>query len=156
MIEIRIPGAEPLTLEHLILDFNGTLALDGHLLPGVAQRLRELANVVSIHVVTADTFGIARQALADLPVRSVILPQTAQAVAKQRYAQALGARRCAAIGNGRNDELLLASVGLSIVVVQGEGAARESLLAASLVAPEICTALDLLLHPTRLTATLRR
>jgi soluble P-type ATPase len=44
---------------------------------------------------------------------------------------------------------------LSIAVVQGEGAAVESLMAASVVAPDIQTALGLLLEPARLVATLR-
>lgn len=39
MIEIEIPGGETLRLEHLVLDFSGTLARDGRLLPGVRERL---------------------------------------------------------------------------------------------------------------------
>jgi len=156
MIEVPVPGAEPMRIEHLVSDFNGTLAVDGRLLPGVAQRLRLLADRVAVHVVTADTFGLAARALSGLPLRLTVLAQGPHAPAKQRYAQDLGAEHCAAIGNGRNDELLLATVRLGIAVIQGEGAAPASLLAAQVLAPDIDTALDLLLHPARLTATLRR
>ena len=43
MIEIRAPGFGDLHLSHLVCDYNGTLALDGTLLPGVADALRDLA-----------------------------------------------------------------------------------------------------------------
>ncbi len=35
MLEIDIPGKSTLKLSHLVLDYNGTVACDGHLLPGV-------------------------------------------------------------------------------------------------------------------------
>jgi len=157
MIEIPIPGDQMLVLEHLVADFNGTLAIDGALLPGVAVGLRNLASRLAIHVVTADTFGAAAPALAGLPVRLAVLHDDgAHAAAKRRYAENLDATRCVAIGNGRNDELLLAAVALGIAVVQREGAARQALQAADLVAPDIGAALDPLMHPSRLVATLRR
>lgn len=156
MLEIPIPDAETLVLEHLVADFNGTLALDGRLLPGVADALRNLASRLAIHVVTADTFGGATQALEGLPVRLTRLPAGPHGAAKRRYAEDLGAGRCVAIGNGRNDEQLLAAVALGIAVVQGEGAARETALAAHVLVPDIGTALGLLIHPNRLVATLRR
>jgi len=42
VIEIDIPGKGLLRLEHAVFDVNGTLALDGELLPGVAERLAAL------------------------------------------------------------------------------------------------------------------
>jgi len=35
MIVLEIPGRPKLTLEHLVLDVNGTIALDGQLVSGV-------------------------------------------------------------------------------------------------------------------------
>ena len=70
MEPIDIPGHGPLPLRHLVLDYNGTLALDGNLVPGVAERLTELAaapGALRVHVITADTFGQVRQQLAGLP-----------------------------------------------------------------------------------------
>lgn len=155
MIEIAIPGAESLRLDYLVADFNGTLACDGLLLPGVADALHRLAGQLAIHVVTADTFGTVRAALANLPCKTVILPPGRQDGAKLRHIEALGAARCACVGNGRNDRAMLAAAALRIAVVQGEGAAAETLLAADIVAPDILVALGLLLHPQRLAATLR-
>jgi soluble P-type ATPase len=155
MIEIRIPGGETLRLEHVVADYNGTLACDGSLLPGVAEALVRLAATLSVHVVTADTFGRVRQALTDLPCRLAVLPPGGQDQAKQAYIEVLGAEGCVCIGNGRNDRLMLKVAALGIAVVQGEGAAVDTLLAADVVAPDILTALGLLLNPARLTATLR-
>lgn len=155
MLEISIPGAETLRLEHLVADFNGTLACDGVLLPGAGEALCGLAEKLAIHVVTADTFGKAREALAGMHCELVILPEGGQDAAKLRYVEALGAIRCVCIGNGRNDRLMLAAAGLGITVVQREGAAVETLLAAKVVVPDIGAALGLLLNPARLVATLR-
>ena len=38
MLEINVPGHGILDLSHLILDYNGTIACDGHLLQGVKER----------------------------------------------------------------------------------------------------------------------
>jgi hypothetical protein len=47
MIKINIPGKdEILELEHLVLDFNGTLALDGKIKPGVGELLSELSRIL--------------------------------------------------------------------------------------------------------------
>ncbi|MCX7706796.1 MAG: ATPase P, partial [Anaerolineae bacterium] len=69
MIEISIPGDRALRLEHLVLDYNGTLACDGALLPGVAERIIALSRQMDVHVVTADTYGGAVAAVRDLPCR---------------------------------------------------------------------------------------
>ena len=63
MIEIDIPGGKALRLATAIFDFNGTLARDGRLCDGVAERLRTLAQHLAIHVATADTTQTARAAL---------------------------------------------------------------------------------------------
>lgn len=155
MLEIAIPGADTLRLSHLVADYNGTLAQDGRLLPGVAETLRTLAADLEIHVLTADTFGQARAELAGLPCRVSILGPDAQDRAKEDYLRALDAERCVAIGNGRNDRLMLAAAALGIAVVQGEGADVQTLLAADVAAPDILTALGLLRTPQRLIATRR-
>ena len=155
MLEINLPGAQPLRLSHLILDYNGTLAADGSLLPGVAERLKILAKHLEIHIVTADTFGSVRNQVAHLPVQLAVIPPEKQAQAKAAYLEKLGPANSVAIGNGRNDALMLKEAALGIAVMQTEGAATAALLAADVVTSEIVDALDLLLHPDRLKATLR-
>jgi soluble P-type ATPase len=154
-MELAIPGFGTLRLEHLVLDYNGTLALDGRVLPGVKPRLRRLARSLRIHVVTADTFGKARAGLGDLDCALEILTHGGEDRAKATYVRRLGPRRVACIGNGRNDRLMLRVAGLGIAVVQAEGASAEALAAADLVVPTASDALDLLLRPRRLLASLR-
>lgn len=50
---------------------------------------------------------------------------------------------------------MIEAAALAMVVVQAEGAYPKTLMAAHVVATDIRDALDLLLHPLRLTATLR-
>jgi soluble P-type ATPase len=155
MICLDIPGAAPLRLEHLMLDFNGTLACDGSLLPGVRERLERLSRAIQIHVVTADTFNRAGAELAGVPCQLCVLGPGEQARAKLEYVQHLGPERTACVGNGRNDALMMDAVALGIAVVQAEGAAPQTLCAADVIVHEIRDALDLLAHPQRLVATLR-
>jgi soluble P-type ATPase len=155
MLEIAIPGAESLRFDYLVADFNGTLAVDGALLPGVAEAFGNLSKKLEVHVLTADTFGLARQALAGIRCTISILSAAGQDSAKLRYVERLGADHCVCLGNGRNDRLMLAAAALGIVVIQGEGAAVETLVAAKVAVPDIGVALGLLLNPGRLVATLR-
>jgi soluble P-type ATPase len=156
MIRIDIPGGAALQLENLVLDFNGTLACNGLLLPGVRKRVEDLSRLVRVHVVTADTFGQARTELADSRCELHILEPQNQARAKLEYVQRLGAERTACVGNGRNDALMMDAAVLGIAVVQTEGTAVQTLQAADVVVREITDALDLLIHPQRLVATLRQ
>jgi soluble P-type ATPase len=146
-----IPGTHGLRLRHLVLDFNGTLARDGVLIPGVRARLRRLSRQLDVSVLTADTFGTARSALRGLPLRV----ETVRTGADKRR---LVARRegVVAIGNGRNDTRMMRAAALRLSVLGPEGCSVELLRAADIVARDINEALDLLLQPRRLTATLRR
>jgi soluble P-type ATPase len=155
MIELTIPGYTTLLLEHLVMDYNGSLALDGVLLDSVAERLLSLSSHLHLHVVTADTFGFARAQLGEIPCSLVVLPPEGQAQAKLAYVRGLGEEHVYAIGNGRNDELMLSAAAVGVAVIQGEGAAMETCRAADIVVPSILAALDLLLCPKRLIATLR-
>jgi soluble P-type ATPase len=156
VIEIDVPGVGRLELTHLVLDYNGTLALDGNLLEGVAPRLRSLSGVLRVVVVTADTFGRARAELGDLPCEVIVLERGNEGRAKADHLRSLGAGGAVAIGNGRNDEAMLAEAALGIAVVLNEGGAVATLSAADLVFTRITDALDALLHPKRLVAGLRR
>ena len=155
MLEICIPGYVPLRFSHLVLDYNGTLACDGRLIEGVRERLEALSSSFEIHVLTADTFGSVREALSGLPCRLAVIPMEDQAQAKEEYVRKLGFEHSVCIGNGRNDRLMLKKAALGIAVVQAEGGSVEALLVADVMSTGILDALDLLLHPLRLTATLR-
>lgn len=155
MLAISIPGYRDLELEHLVLDHNGTLARDGEILSGVKPLLETLAEHLEIHVVTADTFGKAKARLEGVPCELVVLEKDKQDVGKLAFVERLGSGRAVAVGNGRNDRLMLKEAVLGIAVVQEEGAASETILAADVVCLSITAALELLTNPLRLAATLR-
>lgn len=155
MIEVRIPGFKTVQAEHLVLDFNGTLACDGILDVGVRELLVELSRDLAIHVLTADTHGNAADACRGLPCALAVLPEGDQDVAKRDYVRGLGAERTVCVGNGRNDRLMVREAVVGIAVIGGEGASAETMLGADVVCGNIRDALNLLLYPKRLIATLR-
>ena len=90
MIEIDVPGYRCLRLSHLVLDYNGTLAVDGELLPGVARVLNRLAVDLKVHVVTADTFGKVHKGMEGVSCEVSILPNDRlQIVAREDFRQPL-------------------------------------------------------------------
>jgi len=84
-----------------------------------------------------------------------ILEKDNQDVGKLDYVKGLGCDNTVCIGNGRNDRLMLKEAVLGIAVVLKEGVAAETLVSADVVCTSIVSALELLMHPLRLTATLR-
>jgi soluble P-type ATPase len=153
MLSFVLPDAEEYRLSHLCLDLNGTIALDGRLVEGVAERIAALRATLEVHLLTAGTHGGIVEVERALGVQAVPIARGAE---KETYVQALGADGVVAIGNGRNDALMLTAARLGICVLGPEGAARGALMAADVVAPSPQAALSLLLHPDRLRATLRR
>jgi len=152
---IKIPGNKDLQLEHLVLDFNGTLACDGRIIHGVRARLKALADQIKVHVLTADTFGGVATELQGIPCEVSIIARENQEKHKLAYVEELGPEVSVSIGNGRNDRLMLKASALGIAVIQEEGTALETLHSADVVCTGILPALDLLTHPLRLAATLR-
>lgn len=154
-MEIVIHGIGPVVIENLVLDYNGTIAHDGELLPGVAERITALAGKLDIIVLTADTHGNCEARLEGLPCALHVIDKGDEGVAKRDFVRSLGVDTCAAIGNGRNDCLALHESSIGIAVVQGECASARAVASADLVATSIQDALDLFLHPKRLIACLR-
>lgn len=156
MIELNIPGRGLIELEHLVCDVNGTLALDGQLLDGVARALTDLRDRLQLHLLTADTHG--RQELIDqqLNLNAVRIRPGEESQQKADYVRRLGAERVIAIGQGANDAAMLECARLGLCVLSKEGAAIQALLAADLVAPDIHSALEMIENPLRLVATLRK
>ena len=155
MLKISIPGYRDLQLKYLVLDYNGTLACEGKLIPEVRPALEDVARQLEIHVLTADTFGTASAQVLGLPCKVMVLPRDHQDEGKLEYVRQLGPEFTVCIGNGRNDLLMLKAAALGICVIQEEGASADSVLAADVVSSSIVSALRLLLHPLRLAATLR-
>ena len=69
MIKITIPGRGNYAIKNLILDLNGTIALDGNIIGGVKEKLAMLSQKLDIFLVTADTNKNAERLVRDLPVK---------------------------------------------------------------------------------------
>ncbi len=156
MIELIIPGRGALKLEHLVLDVNGTLALDGRLIDGVEQALAGLRNRLQIHLATADTHGRQAAIDAQLGMQAVRLRPGDESEQKAAFVRQLGAEKTAAIGQGVNDAGMLREAALGVAVLSREGLSAEALSAADLIVPDILAALELLDKPLRIVASLRR
>jgi len=150
-VRIELPDG-PRVFRHLSLDFTGTLSEDGSLIANVPPRLVALSRRLDIIVLTADSFGTARDALAGLPLEVRIVTNGME---KVQVLESLGPGDCIAIGNGRNDVPMLKVAGLSIAVLGPEGLSSRLIQVADVVTRDIGDALDLVLNPLRLKATLR-
>lgn len=138
------------------MDVNGTLAIDGQLIEGIARRIGLLRDRLQIHLLTADTHG--KQAIIDhlLNLKAVRIQPGDESRQKAEYVRQLGAATVAAIGQGANDAGMLEAATLGVCVMSVEGLAVSSLNASDLLMPDILSALDLFDKPLRLIASLRK
>lgn len=158
-IAVDIPGFGRFELHAIVSDYTGTLSRGGKISRDVERRLLPLAELVDIHILTADTFGTAERELGNLPVEMHRLESLHQDVQKMEFVRSLSPEHVVAFGNGNNDRLLLRTVrkagGLAVAVDNGEGCAIETLRNANLFITGAESALDLLIETKRLKATLR-
>jgi len=157
-ITIDIPGFGRRSIRIVVSDHTGTHSLGGSIDPDVKRKLRELARLVDLHIVTADSFGTAERELAGIAT-PYLLGSGRSDTEKAAYVRQFDLEHVAALGNGNNDRLMLKAVkegrGLAIAVDNGEGCALDAMLNADLFVTGAGNAIDLLLDPTRLKATLR-
>jgi soluble P-type ATPase len=152
MLRIDIPQRGTLELLHAVFDINGTLAVDGLPIPGTIDHLKQLSLSLSIHLLTAGTHGHLDmlRSVFSFPLRQI---QTGED--KVRVVQELGPANVVAFGNGANDAGMLQLAALGIAILGEEGAAITALQAADVLSYSPINAIDLLLQPERLIATLR-
>ncbi len=155
MFELDIPGFGPVRLKHLVSDFTGTLSVDGRLIEGVRERINKISEFLKVHILTADTFGKAREELKGINCEVHILHGEDHDVQKEEYVRRLGPEGVVAIGNGNNDRRMLKVARVGIAVCLLEGCSRDSLTSGDILVHTPVDALDLLLNPKRLKATLR-
>ena len=154
-MKIVIPEFKTLDLQKLYLDFNGTIAVDGVIPPTIREKIIELSKEFQIYILTADTHGTAKEQCEGLPVILQTFPTGSARTYKKELLKVEGARHCVAIGNGRNDELMLKEAGLSIAILDKEGVYGRLMHVADICARSMEEGLDLLLHKERIIADLR-
>ena len=154
-MHIEIPGYKTLDLKYLLLDYNGTIALDGKLSKTVKELIFEVANELEVFVLTADTHGTAALECEGLPVTLKTFPSDDAMMSKLEIIDVLDRTRCCAIGNGRNDTLMCGAAALSICIMGEEGCYSHLINETHITVKSIENAFELLLKPKRLIATLR-
>ena len=154
MLKINIPGRGEMILSHLVLDYNGTIAEDGLIIPGVKARLEALSRDLEISVITADTHGTAARRCEGLPLTVLTFPTTEVGAIKADHVRSLTGG-VITIGNGFNDVAMSDESDLSICVLGPEGCCGKLAAHCDILSRSIEDALDLLLKPNRLRATLR-
>ncbi len=155
MIDIQIPGYLDLKIQNAVFDFNGTLAKDGKLDECVKEKIGILKSRVDIHILTSDTYGTVAEQCRALGISPQILPSDHAGAEKAAFVRKIGMESTVCIGNGSNDAAMMDLGVLSILVMGSEGCAARTLMKADIVVTSTRDALDLLLCPERIKATLR-
>jgi soluble P-type ATPase len=155
MIKIDIPGSKEINIENLVLDYNGTIAYDGKVLPGVVEILQRIKSKVTLYVLTADTYGTVKKEFENTGIEVHILENDKGTLEKYEFVKHLGLDKTMSIGNGNNDALMLKESVLSIGIMGKEGCSPKVLMNADIIVTDILDALALVEDPIKIKATLR-
>lgn len=155
MININIPGWANMDIENMVIDLNGTLAIDGKISVEIKERINKLSELINIYVLTSDTYGTASEECKDLRAKLVKIEADGVEEGKFEFIKGLPVEKTVVIGNGNNDKLILKEAALGIAVLGEEGLSISAIRNADVMVKNICDALDLFLKPKRLIATLR-
>lgn len=154
MKTISVPGYGTVELENVVLDLNGTLTESGDFIPGVLDYLKTLrAEGFKIYILSGDTRGTLRQTFEDSPGFETVVTKTARE--KRTFVESVGPEHTVCVGNGNIDVEMFKVARLSICTIQAEGATTKAMLQADIVVTHIKHALEILLDPAKLIATLR-
>ena len=156
MVSIDIPGKGKMNIENLVLDFNGTIAYDGNIKNGIREKIQRVHEMgINIYILTADTYHQAAEQRKDMPVTLEIFDVDNAALSKREIVNNIDSKLTMTIGNGNNDVEMFEESILSVAVIGDEGCAVKAIFAADIITNNIDDAIDLLLNPHRIKATLR-
>lgn len=156
MIKVEVPNYKTIELEYAVFDYNGTIAADGVIDDGVAERLELLSKKLKLFIVTLDTFGTVKKQCEHLPVEVKVVPKETGGLGKKVFVNELGKSKTVCIGNGNNDVDMFSVAELSLIILGKEGMAVQSLKEADVVFQNSLDAIDFLLSEKRMIATLRK
>jgi soluble P-type ATPase len=154
MIILQRPGQEPLEIEFIMLNFEGSLATDQRVHPKAKDKINLLSKRAKIFVFTTGEKARVSEVLRNVKAEVIYLKEGEASRGKLDLLQHLGPHRAVAIGNGMNDMEMIEHSGLGIGVMSREGTLAEVIGKADLVFMTILDALDFLLKPLRQKAVL--
>jgi len=151
MNKVTKPRKGELELKYVVFDENGTLAVNGQLLPGVPELLDNLKD----HLLTADTHGEQAEIDSIFNLKADRFKAGDESHQEADYVEHLGPNNTVAVDQGGNDSLMLKSAVIGICTLSAEDSAPDTLLGSDLVVPDIHSAFKILLNPTQLKESLR-
>ncbi len=156
MISILRPGEEPIQIEFILLDFEGTLATDRRVHPKAKDKINLIAKHVKIYILTSGEKEKIAEVLRKVKAEVLRLSEGEASREKITLLHQLGPHKVAAIGNGADDISVVEEAALGIAIMNKEGTSSELIRKADLVFMNILDALDFFLRPLRQKATLGR
>lgn len=155
MIEFQVPGMGKVEIKNVVLDLNGTLSMNGAIPRDVERKIRQLSRMVNVFIMSSDTRGNLKELAERLGVDYRRVSSSPESVAKEKFVEELGSENTIAVGNGKNDELMLKKAKLGIAVIGEEGACSSTILNADVIVINPIHALELIMDPQKIVATLR-
>ena len=146
-------GVGEINLDTVILDLNGTLAVDGKLVEGVIPRINKLKELgFKLYLFTGDQRGTASTQAKELGIELMYATNTAE---KAECAKKCNFETTVAIGNARIDIGTFENAKIKIATLQKEGIHAGILNHVDIIIPTINDALDMLIDPNTFNATMR-
>lgn len=155
MINIKIPGRCDYTIENIVFDYNGTIAVNGKIEQSVKEKISILCNMANVYVLTADTYGSAAKECKGLNLTLKTFPNDNAADHKAKIVNELGKDKTMCFGNGYNDIKMFEIAVLAVAVLEKEGICSAILKESDIMVKSIEDGINLLLNPNALIATLR-
>lgn len=154
-MKVEIPGTKTFEIKNVIFDYNGTVAINGELIKNVSENINELSNDFKFYVITADTYGSVQKELENTNCEVIVIGKKEQDKEKLDFINKIGANTTIAVGNGRNDKLMLKEAVLGVAILQEEGLCTQTLLTSDILVHSILDVFSFLKDANKLVATLR-
>lgn len=154
MIIIHRPGQQPLEIEYLLIDYEGTLAIDGRIHPKAKDKINLLSKRVKISILAKSQKERVEEMLRKVKAELFYMTEGEASKQKSDLLKRLGPEKTVAVGNGTDDGLMLKEAALGVCILAREGASAEAMRGADLMFSNVVDALDFLLKPLRHKATL--
>lgn len=155
MLIYEIPGREDIKIENIVLDYNGTIAVNGKIIEGVKELLTKLKDYVNIYILTADTYGTVEKECKGMEAKVLTFPKENAGESKRDIVKELDGQKTICVGNGFNDIPMFKESILSIAIIEGEGASGKLLVESDIIARSIIESLEIILDINKMKATLR-
>jgi soluble P-type ATPase len=154
MIPIQRPGQDPIEIEFILIDFEGTLALDRRVHPKAKDKINLLSKRTRIYIMVKAEKEMVEEKLKKVKAEILYTAEGETSKRKLQLLHQLGAAKTVAIGNGMDDAPILEEAALGICVMGKEGTSSEAFIKSDVVVSNILDALDFLLKPLHQKATL--